>query len=458
MNTRKNLWLGWFGTGLWLLATSIAGVQGKDTAGNGATPSSSGQPLYRVSTVSSNGMPKNIVPKGSDWNFGPGSLWTHNGWQYAAYWDDARQVSVARRQLPDGAWAVVSLPGYERTENINRGKAGAIAQGFGNSHEKVSMGISPDGVIHLAFDHHVSTLHYRASKTPVAADPAAHAWSAELFGPVQDNLGGPMIEGVTYPGFTSDGTNFVLYLRLNGGSGSADSHFFSYAGGKWMVNTAAASKFIDKNWSGGNHTVCAYPHGLVIQNGRRHLTWCWRDTPDASTCHDLCYAYSDDNGKTWLNNDGQRVAVTGSSYITADSPGIAVWKIPPGSKYVNGGSMTVDHAGRVHVLVRGENGSPAYFSRDPATGKWTRQKAAASGALVAGQGDNLYLVSEDGLERTSASRFGELTPLVQGQAAYFQNCQMGVDRTRLAQDGWVSVIGQNGKTVTVVDYWIGEQP
>ena len=131
-------------------------------------------------------------------------------------------------------------------------------------------------------------------------------------------------------------------------------------------------------------------------------------------------------------------------------------KIPPGTKYVNGGSMTVDHAARVHVLVRGEDGMPVYFERNPATGKWTRQKSAMSGVLVAGHGDSLYLVSDDGLRRTSASHFGEQVALVKGQGAFFKDSQMGLDRTRFAHDGWVSVIGQNGKTVTVVDYWIGD--
>jgi hypothetical protein len=143
-----------------------------------------------ISEVANNGMPRNIVSPGAEWNFGPGALWTHRGWQYTAYWDEKRQVSVGRRELPDGAWSVVSLPGYERTKNVNRGKAGAKSQGFGDGHEKVSLGISPDGVIHLAFDHHVSTLHYRTTKSGVANDPSAHPWRAELFGPVRDNLGG----------------------------------------------------------------------------------------------------------------------------------------------------------------------------------------------------------------------------------------------------------------------------
>lgn len=415
-----------------------------------------GQSSYSMSTVASNGMPRNIVERGSSWNFGPGSLWTYQGWQYAAYWDDARQVSVARRQLPSGPWAVVSLRGYQRTETGGRGKGGAISRGFGDSHEKVAMGISPDGFIHLAFDHHVSTLHYRRSKIPVANNPAANPWSADLFGPVQDNLGGSMIEGVTYPSFNSDGVHFTLYLRLNGGSGSADSHFFEYSNGRWGNNSPQESQFIDRRWSGGDRTVNAYPHGLFTRNGRRHVTWCWRDTPDERTCHDLCYAYSDDDGKTWLNNDGKLIGVTGTNFITADSPGAAAVIIPPGSRYRNGGSMTVDNAGRVHVIGRGERGSPVHFSRDPGTGQWSRRNFDMLGSLIAGHGDDLFVVAEDGVYRTSASRSGKLQRLVAGKAALFQDSAMSVDRQRFEQDGCISVIGQRGKTVSVVDYWVGK--
>jgi hypothetical protein len=425
-------------------------------SGSGVLALETEYPPPRVSTVSRNGMPKDIVENGAEWNFGNGALWTHLGWQYAAYWDDACQVSVARRQLPDGAWTVASLPGYQRSATHNRGKGGTVSRGFGDGHEKVSMGISPDGVIHLAFDHHLSSLHYRTSKGPVAANPAAYEWSGDLFGPVQDHLGGPPIDSVTYPAFTSDGENFVLYLRLNGGSGSADSHFFRYAECKWQVNTEAESKLIDKNWSGGDKTVNAYPHGLVIRDGRWHLTWCWRDTPDSSTSHDLCYAYSDDLGKTWLNNTGQEIARTGSNFITADSPEVAIWKIPSGREYLNGGSMTVSAGGNVHVLVRGEDGSPAYFERDPQTQKWSRHSSSAIGSLLVGEDDSLYLVSDQGLQQATQPYLADLKSLAKGPAALFQDSKMAVDRTRATQDGWFSVIGQNEKTITVVDYWIGK--
>jgi hypothetical protein len=400
-------------------------------------------------------MPRDIVPRGSQWNFGPGSLWTHQGWQYAAYWDDACQVSVARRQLPDGAWSAVSLPGYQRTATVDRGKGGEISQGFGDGHEKVAMGISADGFIHLSFDHHLSTLRYRTSRLPVAADPTAHPWSSDLFGPVQDHLGGPVLESVTYPKFVADGTRLVLYLRLGGGSGSANSHFFDYEAGRWTINTEAASQVIDRNWSGGDRTVNAYPHELVIHNGRRHLTWCWRDTPDSRTSHDLCYAYSDDQGKTWRNNDGDLIATTGVHFITADSPGVAVWNIPTRTRYRNGGSMTLDTAGRVHVLVQGEHGSPVHFHRDPATGRWGRSEVEVQGVLIAGPGASVFVITEDGLWRASAHDFGKLERLVAGHAALFEDSAMAVDRMRPGQDGWVSVIGQRGRTVSVVDHWMG---
>ena len=115
-----------------IISISLAITAAAPAKENAVDPSRS-----RVSTVAENGMPTDIVKPGHRWNFGPGSLWTHKGWQYAAYWDDARQVSVARRQLPAGPWAVASLPGYQRNAAGNRGKGGPVSRGFGDSHEFV---------------------------------------------------------------------------------------------------------------------------------------------------------------------------------------------------------------------------------------------------------------------------------------------------------------------------------
>lgn len=410
------------------------------------------------SVIAENGMPRNIIKAGARWNFGRGSLWTHHGWQYAAYWDEKRQVSVARRKLPSGAWEVISLPDYERTSSGNRGTGGRISRGFGDGHEKVAMGISPDGFIHLAFDHHVSSLRYRTTLKPVADNPGNHEWKPELFGPVRDNLGGEKIETVTYPSFTSDGTkHFSLHLRMNIGSGSANTHFLHYQDGEWTTPDPAAGQIIDKHWSGGNGTVNAYPHGMVIRNGRRHLTWCWRDTPNPRSCHDLCYAYSDDDGETWLNNSGQLIGRSGEKFITADSPGVAAVELGPDSQFVNGGSMTVDTTGRIFVLMRGEDGSPTLFIRDPATTIWSTARTKHLGKLVVGAANALFLVTEDGLWQSTPEDFTHFKRLHTIDGKLFEDSKFALDDQRPASDGWVSVIGQRGRKVTVVDYWIGKE-
>lgn len=75
---------------------------------------------------------------------------------------------------------------------------------------------------------------------------------------------------------------------------------------------------------------------------------------------------------------------------------------------------------------------------------------------MAGSGDNLYVVTENGVYRTSASRFGKLEKLVAGDAAMFQDSAMSVDRKSVEESGTIFVIGQQGKTVRTVDYWMGK--
>lgn len=409
-----------------------------------------------VSLVTDTGMPTTIVQPGARWNFGPGALQTYRGWQYAAFWDANRQVTVARRELPKGAWQAVSLDGYQRTSNVNRGKAGPKARGFGDGHEKVAMGISSDGVIHLAFDHHVSTLHYRRSQPGVANHPAKVAWSEGIFGTVQDNLGGPRLDTVTYPNFVRDGDRMSLYLRLNTGSGSANSHFFEYESGQWIINDAHLSKLIDKTWSGGNGTVNAYPHTMVVHQDRRHLTWCWRDTSDARTCHDLCYAYSDDLGQTWKNNAGDEIAVRGEQFITADSPGLAVLNIPPGSSYQNGGSMTVNASGDIYVLMKGPNKRPLFAHRDASTGDWIRTEGTSVGVFVA-HPQQLLIVAGSGLHRVSRDEPGTLTRISLPIENLCADSRLGVDRQRWQHDNVISVIGQNGTDIKVIDFAIEDR-
>ena len=79
------------------------------------------------------------------------AITTHNGFQYATYYNQSRHVCIARRELPSGPWEITELTDYTTSTN--------------DAHDVISMGICPnDGTIHLAFDHHRSTLNYRIPK------------------------------------------------------------------------------------------------------------------------------------------------------------------------------------------------------------------------------------------------------------------------------------------------------
>jgi hypothetical protein len=153
-------------------------------------------------------------------------------------------------------------------------------------------------------------------------------------------------------------------------------------------------------------------HGIEYAGDRLHVAWCWRDSPDAATNHDLFYVYSDDHGRTWRNNAGASVGTSGTAPVTSTTTGARVWEIRQNRGLINQEHMTVDHAGRVHVLLAhmpdGEadrsdftsaRARSQYFHYWRATdGTWTRRAMGMPsqlnfrGKLAVSSADNLYAV------------------------------------------------------------------
>lgn len=285
-------------------------------------------------------------------SFNQDSLVSYNGWQYAAYYNQARYVAVSRRRLPDGSWQHLVLSDYKQTANDN--------------HNTISMGISPgDGRIHLSFDHHSSNLHYRKSVSGLATSPDNFSWSSSQFEGVADNLGQGTVTSLTYPHFmTAPNNTFLFYARI-GTSGDGDNFIWRYNNnGSWTT----LGQFLE----GGSEN--AYFHGIAYdRNSRLHAAWCWRATSDGSTNHDLMYAYSDDQGNSWKNNSGSTLATTGSDPITTGK-NYKVYSIAQGTGLINQEGMIVDAQNRVHVISR-ENISNTncqmHYWRDTA-GTWHR--------------------------------------------------------------------------------------
>jgi hypothetical protein len=121
-----------------------------------------------------------------------------------------------------------------------------------------------------------------------------------------------------------------------------------------------------KTWSqmhanliSGENERNAYWQACVDGSGSIHISWVWRETGDVATNHDLCYARSDDGGKTWKKSDGSDYALP----ITASTAEIAM-KIPQKHELINQTSMCTDDEGHpmIATYFRPEGQTvPQYF-------------------------------------------------------------------------------------------------
>ncbi len=267
--------------------------------------------------------------------------------QYAAYFADGGVLCLARRKLPAGAWEVIRFPDY-RMEPHN------------DVHNVVTVGLCrEDGTLHLAYDHHVNDLRYRRSIDGVALTPEKFPWTPDLFGPTTSQLEpGHTVQAVTYPTFFSTPQGRLQLIYRTGSSGDGDWHFAEYEpAAKWKNIGVLLS---GKGTYDTSASRCAYPNPLRYgADSRLHLTWCWREKPaneplDLRTNHDLCYAYSDDFGRTWKNNVGAEIArlspEDGAPSISIDSPGTVVRDIKFRWGQMNTTTQCVDGEGRVHVV------------------------------------------------------------------------------------------------------------
>jgi len=265
------------------------------------------------------------------------ALATHGEYQYVGYYSGKRQVCLARRKLPAGNWEIICFKDYHFKSN--------------DAHNTISIGICPkDGTIHLAFDHHGHPLHYRVSQKDVATKPEVAKWDASSFGPIRSELEKGKSIKITYPRFwqTPDGGLQFCYRR--GGSGNGDRMLVDYDArtGTWLNTREIDSRkgsFIDAE--GMSDSRCSYPNGYDYgPYGTLHTTWVWRESSQGAN-HDLMYAYSKNQGKTWINNVG--VSLTEPPHL--NSPGITVASIGRTYGLMNTHGQTVDSQGRIHVVI-----------------------------------------------------------------------------------------------------------
>jgi hypothetical protein len=293
------------------------------------------------------------------------ALISYNGYQYTVYYNATRNVCIARRKLPLGAWREVVLP-HQNTED--------------DSHNVISMGIcANDGTIHLSYDHHNTTLRYCRSVLGLANDVENLKWSASNFGPTVSQLvEGVAVPDVTYPRFIEKPDGNLLFECRYKLSGDGDSYLREYDGNthRWTS--------IGRYVQGMDATpdACAYINRMDYDClGRLHVSWCWRDDFGGGSNHDIFYGYSDDHGRTWKDTRGTQVAVT-ENIAPTDSrasgacmrqgiSSLQIATIAYNRGYINQESQTSDRLGRVHILN-------SYIPDDAGTDSdWTSSRTKA---------------------------------------------------------------------------------
>lgn len=264
---------------------------------------------------------------------------THGDYQYLGYYDGKRQVCMARRKLPAGDWEIIRFKDYDFKSN--------------DAHNTISIGICPlDGTIHMAFDHHGHPLHYRVSQKDTATKPEKVTWEPALFSSIRSELEKGKPIKITYPRFWQTPEGGLQFCYRRGGSGNGDRMLVDYDAnaGTWLDTRRIDSHegvFIDKAGRESSSTRCSYPNGYCYGPfGKLHATWVWRESAQSAN-HDLMYAFSEDQGKTWLNNAGEPL----ERPPHLNSPGITVVNIDSTYGLMNTHGQALDSKGRIHVVM-----------------------------------------------------------------------------------------------------------
>jgi hypothetical protein len=193
---------------------------------------------------------------------------------FIAYYDAQRRMTVA--SLPVGG----STFTYQKLDSVT---------GW-DSHNYIAMAEDGDGHLHVIGNLHNDPLVYFRTSRP--GDVTSLERVTALVDPARERR-------MTYPVFIQRRDRSLVLKYRDGGSGNGNEIYVAYD-----ARTRRWRSLLDTPLVDGEGRRNAYFVGPTTgPDGRFHLTWVWRDTPDAETNHDLSYARSADLVH-WEKSDG----------------------------------------------------------------------------------------------------------------------------------------------------------
>ncbi|HEX8322751.1 MAG TPA: BNR repeat-containing protein [Tepidisphaeraceae bacterium] len=228
--------------------------------------------------------------------------------QFVSYYDADGRVVIAQRKLGDTAWKTTVTD---------------LAGDVTDAHNVISMIADGDGYLHLSWDHHGHPLRYARSNAPGSITFT----KADMTGQTEKN--------VTYPQFFTMPNGDLLFMFRDGESGRGNLVINRYD------TKAKTWSQLHANLISGENQRNAYWQACVDPKGSIHVSWVWRESGDVASNHDVCYARSDDGGRTWKRSDGTAYALP----ITLATAEIAA-AVPQKQELINQTSMCTDTDGR----------------------------------------------------------------------------------------------------------------
>lgn len=399
---------------------------------------------------------------------------TYERFQYTIYWDSDTHLVLARRNLDADDVQHLKFP--HQLENL------------GDDHRATVLGISTkDGRLHLSYDHHNNQLNYRRSVEGFLTSPPDQL-SLEQFGDPEP-IGQPGRESsATYPRFFNDSDGDLYFIFRQGASGHGDTLLRRYNSelADWQQTGMLISQEGTYPPWDNSTSRNAYINWIEFDSDDRlHMTWLFRETgADRGSNHDIHYAYSDDFGTTWFNNDGLQIAdVTAQEPISLDSPGIVVIDIPIHTGLFGQTGMALDSDNQPHMLglrSRGTGDAEQHYVHHWRTpdGAWHEEfidaidlpsSPSVRGDLVVDEQDNVHAYFPHAGQMFAASATAEsgwtdwtFYPIASGIAENGNGADgPRFDRARFERDGVVSLpietVTDAGTGFTLLEFTIEQE-
>ncbi|WP_341975521.1 BNR repeat-containing protein [Microbacterium sp. LTA6] len=286
------------------------------------------------------------------------SLLTHGEDQYVAYYDADRVMTVAHRRLGSDAWQRVSLDSTLEWD----------------SHNYVVMAVDAGGRLHVSGNMHVDPLVYFREAVPGDVSTLER---------IPTLINAAVERRVTYPAFLTAPDGAMVFTFRDGSSGDGVNYFYRYdhEGGVW--HPLLAGPLFD-----GEGQRNAYAEEPKLgPDGFFHVSWVWRDTPDAATNSRLSYMRSRDL-LHWETRAGAAIVLP----VTYEQAGVVIEDVPVHGGLLNGlHKIGFDAEGRPVVAYHRyeDGGSQLFVARGSGDGWQIEQVTAWRGRWQFGGGGSL---------------------------------------------------------------------